>query len=922
MPKHLATTLVALMLAVSSGVAQDCSTLEAGFDGTLESGGFFSLELTDSTPNGVVVLLIDGAAFVVGQADASGSYSFATLVLPAVLAALPSPTVAFQVVVPGGGGGCVSNVVELTFESELDVACSGSLLVVQEALPANVSGIARHGAVATFGLSLAEKWKIPEVDGRPKMWICGSDLYQLRTLARWPDGSVRWALVDMRVDLEPGEVKSGLSMVSGGAGISGQPFIADTNGSLITLDTGPMQASVLTSGFNIVDRVVVDGTELVAPGTSPGIVAWGAAGQALSVAPGANVWIEENGPARAVVRVDGSLETATGADVLDFTCRLTARADSTALEVTFTVRNANLQRPQHTVVEGIELWIQVQPGSAPAGRLARHDGVQLVTLGPGKSAHLFQAYSEAPTLGVTGEGPGYKPHIPKLPNDLPADQGYRIVCDGEAVFSTGNTSLFPPYGYVDLSGSAGGVTAAIRQMPYFWPAALELTGDGLVGAGVFTRRNAWPYTFVWRQHESRSVVFSFRSGPPSAAAGAAALAAREFAYPVAGRYASYRHYKNTDGVPYDLLNLNQQNHAYIFMGLGHTVTVHNSDVDVTRFLAAHQTGGANNYASIETALVGEWLRHGHGGQYLEGLDLALYKSEWQILRSDGFHDAADPGPINEQIPHSDAFPGDAEHRYREGIVLAYHLTGDERFRDALLDEAEILSSINLSPQERSMYQTLRALAVVADFTGDASLLDVLRQRIAYVSEPTINVHTADSGWGWEAAPDQGLRRYFANSTQNSSEKPPGENFQARGFISASLGPLGFWHASRVLGDAESAAQLARGRMRDLAYWTKAELFPFQPDPADRRTVYSYAIGLQQYTSMQSSVSHPFLMGMAEAFLDTGDVSYLNKGLEQIEAFKAVDQLEGYDDNMYDIDTRLDCQHFLSIYLAYKLAGGE
>ena len=51
--------------------------------------------------------------------------------------------------------------------------------------------------------------------------------------------------------------------------------------------------------------------------------------------------IEENGPARAVVRADGTLERPDGTDVVDFTCRITARAKSSSLEVTFTVRNEN-----------------------------------------------------------------------------------------------------------------------------------------------------------------------------------------------------------------------------------------------------------------------------------------------------------------------------------------------------------------------------------------------------------------------------------------------------------------------------------------------------------------------------------------------------------------------------------------------------
>ena len=41
------------------------------------------------------------------------------------------------------------------------------------------------------------------------------------------------------------------------------------------------------------------------------------------------------------------------------------------------------------------------------------------------------------------------------------------------------------------------------------------------------------------------------------------------------------------------------------------------------------------------------------------------------------------GAANNQLPHSTGFQGDDEHRYREGIIDAYWLTGDERFKEAI-----------------------------------------------------------------------------------------------------------------------------------------------------------------------------------------------------------------------------------------------
>jgi hypothetical protein len=350
----------------------------------------------------------------------------------------------------------------------------------------------------------------------------------------------------------------------------------------------------------------------------------------------------------------------------------------------------------------------------------------------------------------------------------------------------------------------------------------------------------------------------------------------------------------------------------------HTVSLHDDSISVTRFLAAHNTGGPNNHDSIERRLGGEWLRDGLGGQFINGLDLALYKSEWQIQRSDNFDDADDPGANNDAtVPHSDQYQEDLEHRYRDGMILAYWITGDERIRDALFDEEEVLAHVDITTQERSFYQTIRALGLVGRFTDSNRLRDRLHAELDNMLTPTLDVASGADGFGWQAAPNQGDRRYFVNSSQNTDEKPPGENYVTRGFITASLGPLGYFHALKWLGPDDPDAQIAQQRITDLAFYTRKELFPHFDNPADRHLVYSWAVATQQVVEWETSDFHPILLGMAEAYLHTGDASFLAKGIEQIQAFKVHDQ-GPYSDNLYLLDSRLDVQHFLAVYRDYML----
>ncbi|HZL99486.1 MAG TPA: hypothetical protein VFD43_04460, partial [Planctomycetota bacterium] len=522
---------------------------------------------------------------------------------------------------------------------------------------------------------------------------------------------------------------------------------------------------------------------------------------------------------------------------------------------------------------------------------------------------------------VLGDTPNYLPHIPKYDDNELEEEGYELVFPGEQGVDLGDFGdqskyYYPPHGWADLSGSAAGVTVAAKQMPYFWPGALELTADGEVRAGVFTARNIAPYTFIWRQHESRTVLFGFHTGVSNPEE-----TARMLDSPVTGRAADYKHYDRSGVFPYRLVTLAEQNEVYAALGVNHTVEIHNDALAVTRFLYKGTPGGSNNHDSIEKKLGGEWLRHGHGGQYLTALDLALWKSEWQIPRSDDFDHTEDPGANNDSLPHTDNVVVDNEHRYRDGQVLAYYLTGDERFRDGLLDEAELLRVLPLTPHERSAYMAMRAASRIAELIGDPGglLLARIRAQVEAIGTPLLNMAAQSSGYGWDNLPGTGNRRYYVNSTQFNSEKPPGEHFQSRGFISGSLGPLGYYHAARALlalDPNDSTGLKARARMCDLSFYTRNELYPYHPVPASRHWVYSYAASFQQVTSWSSADFHPILLGMAESWVDTGDPVYLQRGVHQIEAFAAHDQSSAYPNNLYEIESRLDAQHFFAIYRYY------
>jgi hypothetical protein len=795
----------------------------------------------------------------------------------------------------------------------------GLRVLLHEVLPMEVDGFDRELAHATFGLPFPLSAGVAEIEGRPALSMAGVDAYQFRTLETWADGSVRWALCDVAFSLDAGETAA--AAVRTGSGVSSTVDLALIQGppgaQFIAIDTGPLQVEISTASFDLLQRVVVDGNEVLSPGAGSGIVATTPAGAALVASPDTHVTIEENGPVRAVVRADGALVDASGDAQVEFTCRLSLRRDSRDVEVTFTVRNATASLWKHAVIGSIELVLQTNLGASSFGTVAHHQGELSMPVSNSSTLLLHQAFSDA---WVAGAGSvDYLPHLPQLESENSTPQyvqeGYRISLDDDELHAFGDSAEFPAHGWLDLSGTLAGVTMAMKNMSHFWPAALQARGDGRLSMGLFTDLNPAPYTFVFQQHESRTGVFSFHAGPAIDPLDVA----RRLDLPVSGRAADYSWYDEAAVFPYRLLTVAQHELAYQLMGIHHKLQTKMQPLLVTRYLGKSASGPTNNHAVIERFLAGEWLRDGHGGQYLTALDLALWKSEWQILRSDDFvYSANQPLPLNDEIPHTTNNFSDDEHRYREGILLAWYLTGDPRYRDALLDEVEVLKQVSLWPHERSMYQTLRAMAYLYEFTGDSELHDMILARLEYFVQPTIKVDEVTVGYGWEDSPDMGNRRYYVNAADNNGEKPPGENFQARGWISASLGPLGLFHIARVLAIEDTVGVLARWRMRDLIWWTSNELFPWNAEPEQRHLVYSYAVTQMVVVDWEQFDFHPILLGMAETFKDTGDWRYLKKGIEQIEAFAAHDN-GPFETNLYLLDSRLDCQHFMHTWLNWTLS---
>ena len=155
---------------------------------------------------------------------------------------------------------------------------------------------------------------------------------QRHMLNAWPDGSVRWLLLDFQVDLPAGQPKA-LRLVYGRG--PAKAVLAETGISLTeerkqtVVDNGPLRFVCNARPFSLFDSVHLHGSELLSAKEPVDFRVVDLSGQAYaaSACKIATVTVEASGPLRAAVRFDGSLLDEGKHALLDFAARVTTWSD-------------------------------------------------------------------------------------------------------------------------------------------------------------------------------------------------------------------------------------------------------------------------------------------------------------------------------------------------------------------------------------------------------------------------------------------------------------------------------------------------------------------------------------------------------------------------------------------------------------------
>ena len=210
----------------------------------------------------------------------------------------------------------------LGFEAVLLASAARSATLEVGLSVAEPSGVQRTGWPVTSGVPFRQGALVDP--GTLTLSGDGGQTVPLQTdvLARWPDGSVRWLLVDFQTNLTAGQRKTLQLRKRSGAAVAphGSPLRVTTTAECTTIDTGLLRIELTTAGFDPLGAVWLDrngdghfSAEERVTRSGGGLFVCDPQGRRFEAARApAEIVVEESGPLRACVRVTGRHADADG----------------------------------------------------------------------------------------------------------------------------------------------------------------------------------------------------------------------------------------------------------------------------------------------------------------------------------------------------------------------------------------------------------------------------------------------------------------------------------------------------------------------------------------------------------------------------------------------------------------------------------
>lgn len=299
----------------------------------------------------------------------------------------------------------------------------------------------------------------------------------IRTVA-WPDGSVRWALMDVQVPLDADGQAELTVTDAGGNPAPPQAVKVDQTPDAVTVSTGPMTLVVDLKKFNLFRSVKVDGKELITSAGRGLVLLKDGGGEVVAGAP-TDVTVEQAGPLRAIVRLRGRYP-GVHKDLLGYTVRVTACAGQRFVKVGVWLENDG----------GMGFRYGDDGGRSKNMEWFAFDGMQ-VELGLGLGGSVSAACEDA--TSAAGKFRVLQLCKQNLSGDKNRRGPFYTLEDMQYTVTEGDKELKKGArtdGIVALKGDAGAMTALVRDFWENYEKAISLDGTTL-------RLELWPTEGVW-----------------------------------------------------------------------------------------------------------------------------------------------------------------------------------------------------------------------------------------------------------------------------------------------------------------------------------------------------------------------------------------------------------------------------------------
>ena len=221
-------------------------------------------------------------------------------------------------------------------------------LSIQEPL-----GIARPHYPVTMGVPFPEGTLKSEQDLRVE---AGGDALplQTRTMLTWPDGSVKWVLLDFQADLRPGlDNRVRLCYDRGDRPAHSTPVTISEENEEGIICTGDLELTIASSGAFPIRTATLAGRTILPEGALRSDLTVDGTTYILHV-NGAPV-VEEPGPLRGVLRVEGRAVAEDGSTSFDATARIYVWAGHPTAKIYLTLTHRMPQRRVHLESWGVHL---------------------------------------------------------------------------------------------------------------------------------------------------------------------------------------------------------------------------------------------------------------------------------------------------------------------------------------------------------------------------------------------------------------------------------------------------------------------------------------------------------------------------------------------------------------------------------------